>query len=164
MADKTFGYFLRWQVAALSAGAAAIHFAEISAHFQEYRVFGTFFLAVAWFQAASSVAIATRSERRLLIPIVVVNAIVILIWAWSRTAGLPIGPEAGEPEAIGAADLLATVLEALIVVWSLGISAPSIASRTASTGLGVVTTAIVWTGVVAMTAVVFLSSTGEVTH
>ncbi|MGH2679595.1 MAG: hypothetical protein ACRDG8_03800, partial [Actinomycetota bacterium] len=50
------GYFLGWQAAALSAGAAAIHFAVISTHFEEYWVFGAFFFVVAWFQAVSPLA------------------------------------------------------------------------------------------------------------
>jgi hypothetical protein len=43
---------LRWQLAAASLGAAAIHFAVIVPHFNEYTAFGVFFLVVAWFQAA----------------------------------------------------------------------------------------------------------------
>jgi hypothetical protein len=160
--DKlTLGYILRWQLAAFSVGAAAIHFAEISTHFEEYWVFGVFFFAVAWFQAASAVAIVTSVDRRLLATLITVNVITIGIWVWSRTAGLPIGPEAGEPEAIGAADLLATIVELLLVVWVLAVRAPSIAPRTASRGLGLVSTLIVWTGVVAMIAVVFFTATGE---
>ena len=99
---QTIGNLLAWQAVAFSAGAAAIHFALVSEHFEEYVVSGVFFFAVAWFQAASAVAVVARSERRLLLAIAVVNVVVIVIWVWSRTAGLPIGPEAGEPEAVGA--------------------------------------------------------------
>jgi hypothetical protein len=153
--------FLGLQVAALSAGAAAIHFAVISEHFEEYWVFGAFFLVVAWFQAASSIAIVARPDRRVLLAIAVVNAVVILIWIWSRTAGLPIGPEAGEPEVVGAPDVLSTVLEALLLAWALGMLSPRIVSKAASRGLGILTTAIVWACVVAATALVFFSETGE---
>jgi hypothetical protein len=154
------GYFLRWQSAAFSAGAAAIHFAEISTHFEEYWVFGTFFFAVAWFQAASAVAIAERRDLRLLDVVVMVNAITIGIWIWSRTAGLPIGPEAGEAEAVGAADLLATVLEALLVSWTFAIRTSAVGSRRASRAVGVGSTIVLWTGVIVMTGLVFFAGTG----
>ena len=42
---------------------------------------------------------------------VVVNAVVIVIWAMSRTTGLPIGSQPWVPEPVGFADLLATSFE-----------------------------------------------------
>jgi hypothetical protein len=156
--------FLRWQVAAFSAGAAAIHFAEISTHVEEYWVFGAFFFAVAWFQAASAVTIVARPDRRLVALVVIVNVITIGIWIWSRTAGLPIGPEAGEPEALGAAEVLATVLEALLVAWVLAVRAPAIRSRIALGRLGALATAIVWGAVVGMTAIVFFTGPAQTAH
>jgi hypothetical protein len=158
------GRFLWWQVAAFSAGAAAIHYAEITSHFEEYRLFGVFFFAVAWFQAGSAIGIVTRPDRRLAGAIAVVNLVVIWVWIWSRTAGLPIGPEAGEPEVVGSADLLATVLEALVVTWVLAGRAPAIGSRSVSRRSGVASTAFVWLGVVAMTSVVFLSGGSAAIH
>jgi hypothetical protein len=157
------GDHLAWQAAALSAGAAAIHFSVIAPHAEEWWLFGVFFFAVAWFQAAS-VAIVVRPVRRLLAPMVAVNLIVIGIWIWSRTAGLPIGPEAGEREAIGAADVLSTVLEALLVLWATTMLLRGVASRRASLGLGVLTTVIVWAGVVGATAFIFFAETGEAAH
>ncbi len=46
-----------------------------------------------------------------LVGAVVVSAVPLLVWAVSRTTGLPFGPEAGEPEAIGVADVMACALE-----------------------------------------------------
>lgn len=156
--NKPLSSFLHWQVAAFSAGAAAIHFAEISTHFEEYWLFGAFFIVVAWFQAGSAVAIVAHPSRRLVALVVIVNVVTIGIWIWSRTAGLPIGPEAGEPEAIGAADLLATLLEGLLVVWAMAARAPTIGSRSAPARLGILTTVIVWATVIAMTAIVFFTA------
>lgn len=158
-AGYSLGHFLGWQSAAFSAGAAAIHFAVISPHMEEYRPFGVFFV-VAWFQALAAVAIVARPHRRLLIFAIAINLLVIGIWIWSRTAGLPIGPQAGEPEAIGAADLLSTVLEALLVTWALALLQP-IASRGAPRGFGILATAFVWAGVVGATALVFFTETGD---
>jgi hypothetical protein len=109
---------LRWELVAASLGAAGIHFAVIVPHFNEYRPYGVFFLAVAWFQAIWAVLVVTNEDRRLLLAGLAVNAVVVGIWVWSRTAGLPIGPEPGMPEEIGAADSISTALEAVIVVWT----------------------------------------------
>lgn len=93
-----------------------------------------------------------------------VKVITVGIWIWSRTAGLPIGPEAGEPEAIGADDLLATVLEALLVAWVVAVRAPTIGSRAAPGRLGTLATAVVWAAVVGMTAIVFFTGPQPMTH
>jgi hypothetical protein len=53
---------------------------------------------------------------------IVGNGAMVAVWAVSRTAGLPIGPEPWTPEAIGALDVVATGLELFIVAvgaWSL---------------------------------------------
>lgn len=56
------------------------------------------------------------------VPIVViatglaVNAVTIGIWVWSRTSGLPIGAEPDAVEPVGYRDVLATVLEVVLVV------------------------------------------------
>ena len=53
------------------------------------------------------------------------NAAVVLVWAVSRTAGLPIGPEVWHPEAISALDVVATALEAgLVLGGSILLAAP----------------------------------------
>ena len=43
------------------------------------------------------------------------NAAVILLWLVSRTAGLPVGPEPWEAEAVGTADLLCSGLEVVLI-------------------------------------------------
>jgi hypothetical protein len=158
---SSLGQYLAWQAAAFSTGAASIHFSVISPHIEEWWLFGAFFLAVAWFQAVTAVAIVASPNRRLVILVVAVNLLVIVIWIWSRTSGLPIGPEPGEPEAIGARDVLSTVLEALLIAWAIAMLLPRVASRGGSLGLGILTTAIVWAGVVGATALVFYTETGE---
>jgi EamA domain-containing membrane protein RarD len=122
---------------------------------------GAFCFAVAWFQAVSAIAIVARPNRRLLLLAVAVNLVVVGIWVWSRTTGLPIGPEAGEREAIGEADVLSSVLEAVLVAWAVGMLVRQVASREVSLGLAVRTTAIVWAGVVGTTALVFFTEAGE---
>lgn len=103
----------------LSGAAAAIHFAVIGEHFAEYWAFGAFFLVLAWFQAAWAVLVVTRPSRPLLLFGAIANGAVLVIWLWSRTLGLPIGPEAGETEPAELIDVVATVAEGLLVVGCL---------------------------------------------
>lgn len=113
--------------AALSVGAAAIHFAVIPDHLEEWWAFGLFFAALGWFQAAWPIAYLERPSRRLAWIAIVVNLATVALWAWSRTAGLPVGPEPGMPEAVGAADVIATVLELALAVGLLGVRAAAAA-------------------------------------
>jgi len=103
-------------LAALSMAAAAIHFAVMGEHFAEYVAFGVFFSVVAWLQAIWAVGVMVLPSRRLLLVGLVGNALVALVWLTSRTAGLPIGPEAGAPEPASFVDVLSTILEVAIVV------------------------------------------------
>jgi hypothetical protein len=102
-------------LAALSMAAAAIHFAVMGEHFDEYVAFGVFFSVVAWLQALWAVGVIVLPSRRLLLLGLVGNALVVLVWLSSRTTGLPIGPETGVPEHAAFVDVLSTILEVAIV-------------------------------------------------
>ena len=102
-------------LAALSMGAAAIHFAVMEEHFAEYVAIGVSFSVVAWLQALWAVGVIVLPSSRLLVAGLVGNALVVLVWLVSRTTGLPIGPEAGAPEPAASVDVLATTLELAIV-------------------------------------------------
>jgi hypothetical protein len=102
-------------LAALSMAAAANHFAVMGEHFTEYVAFGLFFSVVAWSQALWAVGVIALLSRRLLLVGLVGNALVILVWLFSRTTGLPIGPEAGAPEPVAFVDVFSTILEVAIV-------------------------------------------------
>lgn len=111
-------------LSALSLGAAALHFAVVGDHIEEHVPFGVAFAVVAWLQAAWAVAIVAAPERRLLRLLqagVVGNLLVIGAWVVSRTAGLPFGPHAGEPEAASAVDVVATSLEMLVVLGCVAV-------------------------------------------
>jgi hypothetical protein len=99
-----------------SAGAAAIHAAVCPRHFREAFLFGVFFLVASAAQAAWSVLLWYRASRRLLLVGAIGNAATIVVWAVSRTTGLPVGPDKWHPEAISPADVVATVLEVVIVI------------------------------------------------
>ena len=106
---------LRWFLAVLSVAAGMIHFLVTPEHFEEYVPFGVFFLLVGAFQIVWGVLVL-RSGPTVLVTGLIVNLLVIGVWVLSRTVGVPVGPESGEPEEPGLLDGLATAFEALIVL------------------------------------------------
>ncbi len=100
----------------LSLGAAAIHFAVMGDHFNEFFAFGLFFAIVAWLQALWAVAIVVSPARRLVVGGLLGNLAIVALWAVSRTAGLPIGPHPWQPEAAALIDVVSTGMEVLIAV------------------------------------------------
>lgn len=106
-------------LALASAGAGAVHGAVCPAHFREATVFGAFFLGAATLQAAWACLLLLRPGRSLLIVGAAGNAAVVALWTLSRTVGVPIGPNVWTPEAIAAADSLATTLELAVIVGVL---------------------------------------------
>jgi hypothetical protein len=110
---------VRWLLAACSVGAAALHFAYTPSHLAEYWLYGIFFLGLAWSQTLWAMGVVSRPWRWLLIVGIAANAAVIAVWVLSRTVGIWIGPNATVSEAATYPDILATVLEAMIVVGAM---------------------------------------------
>ena len=110
---------LRFAVAVASAGAAAIHFAVIDQHFAEYWLFGVFFVVVALAQLGWVVAVVSNPTRMVYVVGALGNALIAVTWVVSRTSGLPFGPEAGEPEPVGIADVVSTAFEVAVVAGTL---------------------------------------------
>src|SRR3954465_14305328 len=99
--------------AACLLGAEGIHTAVIAPHFAEWWAEGAFFLALSVLEGALAAALLLAPSRSVAQAAVLASLATIAVWAWSRTTGLPIGPEAGYPEPVGRADTVATLLEAL---------------------------------------------------
>ena len=140
-------------MAALSAGAAAIHFAVMFEHFGEYSLYGVFFLVLAWAQLVwpvvlialpfltwapararparfpagwSPSGLTPLAARRLAVWLwlgVVGNAGVLVIYFASRSIGLPLGPDTKTVEAWGGLDLVCAIEEILLVVIAAAILA-----------------------------------------
>ena len=96
--------------AVASAAAAGIHFAVAPEHFAEWWGFGAFFVVsgtaqLAWALFPSKAWIGIGG-----------NALFIALWSLSRTTGLPFGPDAGTPEALGSIDVVSVLLELTAVV------------------------------------------------
>jgi hypothetical protein len=97
--------------AALSLAAAGIHFAVITEHLEEYVLFGVLFFALACFQLIWAQIYLVWPRPTVAALGIVVNLGAVLVWATSRTIGLPIGPQPWVPEQLGFADLLASSFE-----------------------------------------------------
>ena len=110
--------FDRWAppIAAIcSIGVAAIHVVVVPEHADEIPR-GVFFAVLAAFQFAWPIAWLRRPAVWLAVVGLAVNLVTIGIWVWSRTIRLPIGAEPGAVEPLGYRDVLATVLEVVLVV------------------------------------------------
>jgi hypothetical protein len=115
---------LTYSVASASAGAAAIHYAVVAEHFEEWWGFALFFVASAVAQLVWAVLVVASRSRLLIWAGVVVNAAIVVLWVVTRTVGTLVGPEPATPEPVGLADSVATAFEVAIVVggaW-LGLS------------------------------------------
>jgi hypothetical protein len=161
--DPTFAP-ARASLAALSMAAAAIHFAVMGEHFAEYLAFGVFFSVVGWLQALWAVGVIVMPSRRLLLAGLVGNTLVISVWLLSRTAGLPIGPEAGAPEPAAFVDVLSTILEVAIVAVTAALvpherSTPSV--RGLPVGRGLVGLVVVLAAATTWSVAVGATSGGE---
>jgi len=150
--------YLAGGLAALSASAAAIHFAVTFEHFAGYLWYGVFFLVVAWAQIIWAAVAVLRLPRWWLWLGIAGNAAVLAVYLASRTTGLPFGPDQGHTEPFGALDVVSALLElALIAGCAALLWRPSLASRPVRrrTGLAAIASvAAVPAGVIAVTTAV----------
>jgi hypothetical protein len=102
-------------LAALSVGAAAIHFAVTFAHFSEYLLYGVFFLIISWAQAIWAVVVLWRRSKLWLWLGIAGNAIIVVVYFASRLTGLPFGPDRHHTEAFGGIDLVSMILEVALI-------------------------------------------------
>ncbi|MFI9555742.1 hypothetical protein [Nonomuraea endophytica] len=129
-------------LAALSAGAGAVHFAAMGEHFALDWRHGVFFAVAGWAQVLWAAVVLLRPARSVLLAGIVGNAAIVALWGVSRTLGVPFGPGAGRPEPVGAPDVLATALEIVLVCCALALldraARQAVPSRSRRIGAGVV--------------------------
>ena len=112
-------------------GGAAVHAAVVPEHLVEWPAAGWFFVLLTLAEVAAAVLVATR--RRWAVPVsLAVSAGPLLLWLWSRTLGMPFGPEPWVPEAVGLADLAACALELATLALAVAIARPARWARQAS--------------------------------
>lgn len=102
-------------LASAALGAALLHAAFAPGHFAETWSHGLAFAVMAWLQLALAVALVAFPSRRVF-ALGLLNLGIIGLWVMSRTIGAPFGPDAWSPEDVGTPDLIATGLEALLVI------------------------------------------------
>jgi hypothetical protein len=100
---------LSWITALIHAQAAIQHVAE-------YVLYAVFFVLLATAQALWGIAVYRRPSRRLLSIGGAMSLAVVALWIASRTTGLPIGPDPGSPEPVGALDSVATANEIVLAI------------------------------------------------
>ena len=136
LAERRRPCLVTYSVASASTGAAAIHYAVVAEHFDEWWGFGLFFVASAVAQLVWAVVVVASRSRLLIWFGVIGNAAIVVLWIVTRTVGTLVGPEPARPEPIGLADSVATAFEMTIVVagiwlaWSVRMR-PALSSRLA---------------------------------
>jgi hypothetical protein len=99
-------------LASLAWATALIHVLAAAHHYREWALYGVFFTILAPAQAIWGGLVFQHPENRRLLTIgATVNLGVALVWAMSRTTGIPIGPTPWSPEAVGWHDVVATLNE-----------------------------------------------------
>src|SRR5438128_10200721 len=112
-ASHALGGPLLYMGALLTSGAAIIHFVAAPEHFQEYVVFGIFFVLAGAGQLALAGALLLAPSRRLFALAAAGTAALVGLWLLSRTAGVPIGPRPWVPEQAGIPDVTCIAMETL---------------------------------------------------
>ncbi|WP_157557741.1 hypothetical protein [Intrasporangium oryzae] len=102
---------LRRLLALTLVGSALIHVLVMPEHLYEWVAAGLFFIALAAAQLAAAGLVMLRPGRVVLLLVIAGSAATLLLWAWTRLWGLPIGPGAGVPEPVGVPDVCAGLLE-----------------------------------------------------
>jgi hypothetical protein len=102
--------------AVLAAASGVIHIEAAIAHTSHWWLFGVFFAGLAYAQLGWALVVYRgRRDARLLDAAIYVSLAVVGIWLLSRTVGLPVGPWAGDAEAVGVSDTVATLDELALV-------------------------------------------------
>lgn len=147
-------------------GAAVIHATAVPEQLSLWPAAGIalLLLVVAEVDAALLFLLRLRSAQFLVAA--VVSAAPLLVWLYSRTAGLPFGPSAGSPEPVGVTDAAVAVLE----VATLAVAVMALTSRRPTRTSGSQHSArLALAGVVAVTAVglaggAIAAATGQPSH
>lgn len=126
-------------LAGLMAGSALIHFVMAPIHAGASQLEGALFAAAGWTQAVIAVLLLIRPRRLVLITGIAVNLVLLGVWAYSRTKGLPFGAHPNVAEPVDTADLAAALMQGSFVLGataSLLNRTPARAPAFASIALG----------------------------
>jgi hypothetical protein len=106
-----------YAAAALSLVAALIHLWVLPEHFEEWWGYGAFFLVAGAAQLLYVPLLLRWPTRVVLLVGIAGNLAIVVLYLLTRTVGIPLfGPEAGQVERVGFADVCATTSELSISV------------------------------------------------
>jgi hypothetical protein len=88
-------------------------------HFRESIWYGGFFLAIASTQIVVAARVLRKPSRALVVAMVGTSVWIIVLWAWTRVVGVPIGPDNGATEPLGVLDAVASLAELCTVGFGL---------------------------------------------
>jgi hypothetical protein len=88
-------------------------------HFEEYALFGVFFVGSGIAQLVWPIWLLLWRWRPLLALGAAGNALIVALWGVDRVWGLPIGPEHWAPDRVGFADAATSGFEVVLVVGCL---------------------------------------------
>jgi hypothetical protein len=117
---------MAYSLGLLAAGTGFIHLAAARDHV-DHPSSAAFFVAVGVAQLAWAGLVVRDPARRVLAGGVILSLGVAAAWVWSRGWGLPVGHSAGEAEAVGWADLSATMLELAVAFGAAMLLVPGVA-------------------------------------
>jgi hypothetical protein len=106
---------LLFTAALASAGAAAIHFGVIGMHFDEYTLYGLFFVVTAIAQLVWAIWLLLRPWPPVLVLGALGNAAIVVTWIIDRAGVMPIGPDATKAPPFGLGDGVASGFEVILV-------------------------------------------------
>lgn len=116
----------RW-AAGLSLVGGGIHALAGPDHFSEWWGYGLFFVAASAAQLLFGLLLVTHGisresgwtweqvRRRVYAVGIVGNVAIVLLWAVTRTVGIPTGPLAGTVEDVGTLDAASKIAEAVLI-------------------------------------------------
>ncbi len=101
-----------YAAAGLSLVTALVHLWVMPEHFEEWWGYGAFFLVAAAAQVLYAPLLLRWPNRAVLLAGIAGNLAIVVLYLLTRTVGIPLfGPEAGEVEGVGFADVCATTSE-----------------------------------------------------
>ena len=105
-------------VVAAGAKSGGIHLAVLPGHWRVAEIYGVFFLLAGTIQLGYSVLLVVRPSRGLLMLNALATLGLLLVWVQSRSVGVPVGPDRGQPEALGVVDGTCALLELVVLLAS----------------------------------------------
>jgi hypothetical protein len=114
---------VHWSLGALLLGAAALNLAVAPSHFRESTLLGVATVGSACLQVGLAGAVVLFPTRDVLRATALISLALIVVWAVSRTAGLPVG-HAGNAGAVTVADGVTVALQAIVATVAAILVAP----------------------------------------